>query len=200
MYSRGLTLQSAKTNILTKPEARTEFDGVAEIINGINAKLAEELGDLVGSGYASPAELIELLGQREGPTPPVLERAFTEHFGVGSEDFNPTLFHYLLVRLGKAGSRIAVAYCIQTLWARPEETGQILNYFSQIQREPSEVRSVIEYMASDDAIYDYQLYQLPRWFYTRPLNDDQLLQLSRQWSSDRNRDYWLRSYAIAYRG
>jgi retron-type reverse transcriptase len=30
MYFRGLTLQSAKTDILTKAEARTEFDGVTE--------------------------------------------------------------------------------------------------------------------------------------------------------------------------
>ena len=201
MYSRGLTLQSAKTDILTKAEARAEFDGATEIINGINAKLAEELGDLIGSGYASPAELIELLGDREGPTPPVLERAFSEHFGVGStEDFNATLFHYLLVRLGKAGSRVAVAYCTQTLSARPEETGQILNYFSQIELEPSEVRSVIEYMASEDAIYDYQLYQLLRWFYNQQIKDNQLLRLSRDWSRDRNHDHWLRSYAIAYRG
>ena len=104
------------------------------------------------------------------------------------------------MRLGKAGSRIAVAYCIQTLSAWPEETGQILSYFSQIELEPAKVRSVIEYMASNDAIYDYQLYQLLRWFYNRQIKDDQLLQLSRQWSRDRNRDHWLRSYAIAYRG
>lgn len=59
---------------------------------------------------------------------------------------------------------------------------------------------VVEYMASPDAIYDYQLYQLVRMFYDLEWSDSSLLGLCRQWSSDSNREPWLRTYARSYLG
>ena len=55
-------------------------------------------------------------------------------------------------------------------------------------------------MQSDDAIYDYQLYQIIRWFYKDDIEDDDVLQLVRKWVADRNRSFWLRSYALTYLG
>jgi hypothetical protein len=200
-FERGLTLQTAKTEIKTKTEARSIFDGVNEIINVLNTDLAEELQAVDNSGYFNSAELIRLLEDREGPPPAILERAFLEYFGAGStEVFNHTLFHYLLVRLGRVRSRVAVQYCIECLAGRPEETNAILKYFQPIGLHDDEQEAVVAYMGSDEAIYDYQLYQLLKWFYEQGINDADVLRLARAWSRDRNRDPWLRSYSFSYLG
>lgn len=202
MYARGLTLQGGKTEILAKAKARTAIDGVSETIDGLNTKLKKEIeSELKGMGYVSPGELVEILGKRAGPAPDVLERAFTEHFGVGSvEKFDGSLFHYLLVRLGKAKSRVAVSYCLQIFQARPSETAYVLNYFSEIHLQAEDISDLVAYMKSNEAIYDFQMYEILRWFYREDQKDEKVVELARVWSRDRNRDPWLRSYSIAYLG
>lgn len=198
LYPRGLNLQSAKTQILDKRKARRKFNGVDEIITDLNQKLAAEISEDTG-GYVRPAEVLQALAQHAGPAPEVLERAFSEHFSAGSDTpFDATLFHYLLVRLGKVGSRLAVPYCLGLLETRPEETGSVLDYLSAIGLTDDEQTIVTTYVASGEAIYDYQIYQILQWFYDQRVANDRLVQLCRTWNADHNRDQWLRSYAFAY--
>jgi len=198
LYPRGLNLQSAKTHILDKRQARRKFTGVDELIADLNQKLAAEMSAAEG-GYIKPAEVLQALAQHPGPAPEVLERAFHEHFSFGSDvPFDPTLFHYLLVRLAKVRSRVAVTYSLDVLATRPEETGQILDYFAAVGLESDAQAIVTEYLGSDEAIYDYQSYQILRWFHNERVSNDEMLQLCRRWAADRNRDPWLRSYAFAY--
>lgn len=198
LYPRGLNLQSGKTQILNKREARRKFDGVDEIITDLNKKLAQEL-IATGGPYVTPAEVLQALGTHTGPAPAVLERAFSEHYLHGSSGrFDATLFHYLLVRLGKVGSRLAVPYAIDLLETRPEETGSILAYFGAVGLEPAEQLRVLNFIGSDEAIYDYQIYQIVQWFYEQGVGHERLLQLSRSWVADQNREQSLRSYAFAY--
>jgi hypothetical protein len=183
---------------LDKLQAQRKFSGVEEIITDLNQKLAAELS-LAEGGYIKPAEVLQALTQHAGPAPEVLERAFHEYFSFGSDvPFDPTLFHYLLVRLGKVGSRAAVTYCLDVLTTRPEETGQIFVYFAAVRLERDDQTIVAEYLGSDEAIYDYQSYQILRWFHKEQVSNGELLQLCRRWIADRNRDPWLRSYAFAY--
>lgn len=202
LFQRGLTPQSGKTEILSKSDARAEFDGVAEIINELNAQLLDELRQSIGEGrYLKSAEIVAALADAENPPTPVLERAFEDYFGVGAGvPFDTSLFHYLLVRLGKVDSRIAVSYCLDTLRGRPEETEYVLRYFADIRLEDEELDNIAEYLGTPDAIYDYQLFQVVRWFLTEEIKHDSALGLARTWARDRNRDPWLRSYSIAYLG
>ena len=198
LYPRGLNLQSGKTHILDKREARRTFDGVDEIIGDLNKKLAQELIES-GGDYVTPDEVLKALSEHAGPAPEVLERAFFDHFAPGgSAHFNATLFHYLLVRLGKVNSRVAVPYALDLVETRPEETGNILGYLAAVGVEPQEQSHLLAYAGSEEAIYDYQIYQLVRWFYEQRASNDQLLQLCRSWVVDQNRDQSLRSYAFAY--
>jgi hypothetical protein len=129
----------------------------------------------------------------------VLERAFFDHFAPGgSAHFDATLFHYLLVRLGKVNSRVAIPYALDFLETRPEETGNILEYLAAVGLEPQEQSRVLAFVGSDEAIYDYQIYQVVRWFYEERVSNDRLQQLCRSWVGDQNRDQALRSYAFAY--
>jgi len=173
---------------------------VADLINELNSRLARELRESPDSPYLRPAEIVSALADADDPPSPVLERAFEDYFVDAPESFDATLFHYLLVRLGKVESRVAVAYCLETLRGKPEETEAILHYLADVDLEVEELDAMAEYLGSEDAIYDYQLFQVLRWFLARDSVNDRALHLCRVWGSDRNRDPWLQSYAIAYVG
>jgi hypothetical protein len=66
LYPRGLNLQSSKTQILDTRAARRKFDGVDEIIEDLNKKLAQELIES-GGGYVTPNEVLKALSERPGP-------------------------------------------------------------------------------------------------------------------------------------
>lgn len=200
LYPKGLNLQSAKTEICDKTQSRQRIDGVTEIIHNLNRKLARELTES-GGGYLKPEEVLKALQSQSGPMPEILERAFADYFVEPSgRRFDSTLYHYLLVRLGKVGSREAISFSLSLLGTRPEETNSILAYFSQVVLEPREVQELIAFAGSDEAIYDYQLYQILKWFYDLGINENNVIKLCREWISDHNRDPWLRSYALAYVG
>jgi hypothetical protein len=200
LYPLGLNLQSAKTVICDKAESRRRIDGVAEIIEGLNRKLARELAES-GGGYLRPDEVFAALQNHDGPTPEVLERAFVEHFDEPSgPSFDSTLYHYLLARLGNVHSRQAVTYSLGVLRTRPEETEKILEYLSHVDLQSAELDEITSFVESDDAIYDYQLYQIVKWFYERQINDVRMLAFCRDCANDRNRDPSLRSFTFAYLG
>ena len=126
--NRDLNLQSAKTRIVRVDEARKLIDGVTPIIEKIHENWIEEVRDLVGELHLSPSELVGALEGMEdidtdAPPTEVLEEAFRSFFLSPGDTFDPSLFHYLLKRLGRARSVVAVQYCIQQLRQRPEESG-----------------------------------------------------------------------------
>jgi hypothetical protein len=199
-----LNLQSAKTEILTAENARAKIEGVDLAIVALQQQLTAELrgfGGAVGP-YATVADLERFVAEHpDAPAPPVLEKTFRDHFTSSSAiPFDKTLFHYLLTRLGKARSQIAVAYCLGVLRERPEETESCLRYFEQVALTTVESGKILEYIASDEAIYDYQIYQVLRWFFEARSHDPDLLSLCRRWAFDRNRPLCVRSYALAILG
>jgi len=201
LHRRGLSVQSAKTRIIPASDARPLFDGIVPTIDRIHRELREELEkELKEEGpYMDEDRAATLLGRGPGPPVAVLERAFSEYFAsAGSLRFEPSLFHYLLNRLGIAGSQVAVGYCIDTLRSRPEETSSIMRYLMRLELGAAEVDRVLAYAGSADAIYDYQLYQIVKAFYENRRCHHSLLELSRGWSRDSNCDPWLRTYAVAY--
>jgi len=200
---KGLNLQSAKTEILQRDQARTEIDDVTATIENVQEQLVRDMLALraAGADYIPTSEVFSLLERRSGPPPEVLERTFLEHFSSsGGAKFHTSLFHYLLNRLGAARSLVAAEYCLEALRTRPEETHHVLRYLSRVNIQPSHVRTLVQYMQSPDAIYDYQLYQLVRWFYDHNLHEEVVTMLCRKWLHDHNRDQWLRSYCAAYLG
>jgi hypothetical protein len=200
---RGLTLQSAKTKILSVAKARKKIDGVTPVVQRIQAQLGNELSTLYEAAdrYASLPEIDSILSSHpDSPAPEVLERAFAEHFGDANAKFDQTLFHYLLNRLSKTNSRIAVEYCISNLPNRPEETAHILWYLQSQNVTLQEYERIFGFAGSAGAIYDYQLYEIVRWAFYRSHFPDTLVSLCRMWATDKNRQPWLRSYCLAVLG
>src|SRR5205814_7461025 len=135
------------------------------------------------SSYATLEDIERIIElDPDVPPPEVLEQAFHDHFlSAPGQGFDKTLFHYLLTRLGKTKSTIAVHYCLDLLAKQPDETDAILRYFQDIELPIEPCKVILRYAASADAIYDYQLYQIVRWFFDRASFPEELVSLCREW-------------------
>lgn len=204
LRNRGLNLQSAKTEILQIGKAKKKIDGVNPIVQAIHKELGQELQEVYKAAgpYATLGDIDRILKlQPDTPPPAVLERAFRKYFKVPArKKFEQTLFHYLLTRLGHTKSRVAVGYCLSLLSKRPEETEQILKYLNAIDTTPKDLSMILDYAGSIEAMYDYQLYQIVRWFFNRQEFPQQLIHLCRKWAFDKNREPCLRTYSLALLG
>lgn len=197
-----MNLQSAKNDILRADRARQKIDGIVPVIENLQAGLRRDFSERVAGEYATADDIERYIREhQEEMSVEVLERAFRDNFGVTSTvPFEKTLFHYLIHRLGRRRSRIAVDYCLSLLTEHPEETGDILNYLGAVGVGEPEEERIIAFMRSPEAIYDYQLYEMTKWFYERQTYPESLLALCRNYVSDRNRPSWLRSYSLAVLG
>ncbi|RKU11439.1 hypothetical protein C6502_08710 [Candidatus Poribacteria bacterium] len=193
LRARGLNLQSAKTKIHTADEARTIIDGIQPVLQPIMEDLNEALG--IDNPYFSTVQVDELLEQMEGDTSvEVLTQAFLDYFiDAREEDFDKTLFHFLLNRLGKSKSDIAVAYCLDLLKTHPEETTHTLKYFQSIDVIDQIENLVVEFLQSEHAVYPYQHYQILEWFseYAQNPSED-LLEIARRMAFDNSHPKYLR--------
>jgi len=203
LYNRGLTVQSAKTKIMSQATAKPQIDGITPTIQRIQDELVEQIEaefQEVGE-YLSPRKVMILLGESEGPPVEVIDRAFEEFFSSAADvPFDKSLFHFVLARLAAAGSPVAIDYCVRALRERPEETEQIASYLENVDVNLEQVDAIVSYMRSEDAIHDYQLYQLVSLFLSQHWANERLIGLCRRWAFDTNRGPWLRSPSIAYLG
>lgn len=204
LRNRGLNLQSSKTKILRIDQAKNEIDGITPVITSINDQLTKDFIQTYSleNDYISLSEIEKIFESNpESPPPQILEKAFSDHFSSPSDgNFDKSLFHYLLNRLGKVKSLVAVSYCLGALEHRPDETIQVLRYLGKFPLTEDQITIILRYMASKEAIYDYQLYHLVKWFFEIEIFPDQLLQLCRNWAYDRNKATWLRTYCVSVVG
>lgn len=204
MSRRGLNLQSAKTEIHTKAEAERRFIGFGAMLEDVERQLAAELevqGDEDEGDYGTTSRSFRELQRRRGAPPEILERTFRDLFPLADQgEFDKSFFHFLLGRLAAVQSTVAVEYCLAALAQRPEETRYTLDYLAAVPLEPRHVDSIVRYLESDDAIYDYQLYQILSWFLVREDPHPAILALARRWAYDHNHDMWLRIQCLNYLG
>ena len=193
LRKRGLSLQSAKTKIYTSNNAKTIIDGIQPILQPIKKNLMEAY--YIDNPYFSVAQAGEPLEQVEADTPvELLKQAFHEHFiDKGEEDFDKTLFHFLLNQLGKSKNDSAVAYCLKLLKTRPEETKYILKYLQSIDVINQIEDLVVEFLRSAHAVYPYQNYQILEWFgeHSQKPSED-LLEIARQMAFDKSQPKYLK--------
>ena len=203
LRARGLNLQSAKTKIYASDEARTIVAGTQPII--------KDLIEVCGSDnpYVSATEADETLeSMEEDPPVEVLNQAFQEHFiDAGEEDFDKSLFRFLIKRLGENNSDIAVAYCLNLLETHPEETEYILKHLQSILKHLQSIdecpesidainqikNSVVGFLRSVHAVYCYQNYQILEWFSEHNQeSSDNLLEIARRMAFDNSHPKYLK--------
>lgn len=194
--AKSLNLQTAKTRIIDAPTANREFRGAELAIRQISKHLLPLLrftqSDLVRLGGPG-IEIKRVVADPDSKD--ALEHAFHEleaRTASSPSEWDPKLFHYLLVRLPKVGSTAAVDFSLRQLKDRPEETERVLRYFSELGVRQEWAKAVIAFSKSKHAIYDYQLYLIARWFTEREDSSSGILKLARQWAFDKNRSPELR--------
>ncbi len=168
---RGLSLQSAKTEILASGEARAHVDGIMPTLSPLVRRFREEIAEKLGlePQYLTVTEAYAAL--RESGTPPpteMLREAYRIHF-MEEARFEKTLFHFLLTRLGKAGDPYAADHVLTILDSHPEETEAILRYYGSVRSAESAEAALLRYLGSEDAVYPYQVYQIVWWRASQPV-------------------------------
>jgi len=170
LRQRGLNLQSAKTKILTSKEARSEIEGVKQIIDNIseqiknNEKPTKTTITVNSPSLSEPLEITKYETIKEPETIRVLEETFRSYFLENSSTgFDKSLFHYLLNRLAFAENDFALEYCLSILDKHPEETEAILKYITKLNKQSESLEQLVEFLNSKLAAYAYQNYQLIKW-------------------------------------
>jgi hypothetical protein len=197
----GLNVGTPKTLILDPDDARSKIAGKIPNIE----HLAQELFDAVrAAGFESPYLRVNELPQLEQAQAEVgravMEDAFREYFSRPVQDFNATLFHYLLNRLAKLHSDVAIEFCVRQLSDRPEETLYVLDYLGAFLDDHDVAEQVLSFAESAEATYEHQLFLIMRWLHESAVRSDGCLQFARRVADDRSQPFWLRSYALAVLG
>lgn len=204
IHDLGLNLQSAKTLIHTSNDAVLEITGTIKTIEGIKEEIMKEIREHAneeGPYPINPEYISQLLERLGGNPPEVIERAFRENFSVASgQQFDKSLFHYLINRLGDINSKFAVNYCLETLKERPDETADILSYFDKIVLSNEELDKITEIVISVENIYEYQKYLLLKFYFDKNFKDYKMIRFARDIVRNISSSPWFRSYAIVYLG
>ena len=198
LVSKGLALNVEKTDILPVEKARGKIAGAAGVIDNLHKEMknAQGLDD-----YATETEIEkEFKKNPSRVSSAIFETLFHERFTITDADFDKTLLHYLLTRLAAVRSTVAVKYCLQMIHDRPDEMEYALKYLRNVQLDDSDISDITSFMSSNEAIYDYQLYQIVRWFADINRLPNELVSLCRRWAFDRNRQPWLRTYSLLVLG
>ena len=166
---RGLTLQSAKTQIRPAEGLEAEFDGAFPFIQDLNRsyiKRAQDAG-IMAADPSLPISVIDDLIRRSpnSVNPVVIRQAFRKHVRDVSKP-NRSVLHYVLRRMGNNLDDTAVEYCAELLFKQPEETGDVLRYFGSLGPSRDRERYVVRALTSGDlAMYHYQQQQILDWLW-----------------------------------
>ena len=121
LRSRGLVLNSAKSQIYLASDAMRMIDGAIPIIESVRESVVEQITQSLGSSYVKTSEATSVLGTAEADIPlDLVEHTFKAYFvDAPLVDFQRSLFHFLLTRLGHQRSNLGVDYCLSILGKHP---------------------------------------------------------------------------------
>lgn len=211
LRTRGLNLQTAKTEMLSAEEARVRFEGIVPVLREIAKEFINEVVDFTGADLDNPyptvADADALLAQSPDDAPMEIIRAAYEKYFVNDSDtrFDQSLFRFLINRLGKKGDNAFVDHAISLLPKQPQETQTILKYIANVGAVEGKTEQFITFMQSHDAVYPYQQYEIVEWYnnhedFRAPSN---LVQLVRNLLYDKTTPGYLRTvcqYFLAKHG
>jgi hypothetical protein len=143
-------------------------------------------------------EQIEQLLENKLPDVPVeaLTRYFHTNFLEKNPEFNRSLFHYLLNRLGRHRDSYALEYCLTNLADHPEESSHMLKYVNMVGASDGALERLERFLRSRDCIYEYQTYQILAWIGDQEVViGESLFALIRDIAFDRRQPDFVRSVA-----
>lgn len=201
---RGLNLQSAKSKILRADIAREKFEDVTAVLRSVRNRFISEV--VKHSGGTDPyIELHEaeqiLEGSDDDEPVEVIRQAYQTFFIDSADEFNASLFRFLLRRLQKQSDDFAADHCIGLLEQHPEETGTILRYLGGVQGTEVAEWVIVDLIRSGHIFYPYQRYLIMEWLYEcAPEITDRTLDLVRETAFDSSSPRFLKTACRALLG
>lgn len=222
LRERGLNIKSGKTSIYETDTALEWFEEPERIFEEIRERLEtvsteiedEEPPQAVASttrsegsyGGGGGRERTPSEGEDEGESEDeprysidVLEEAYQEHVeGKNFDDLDSHIFRFIINRLGRVDSDIAVEYCYEYIVdGRPDVRRILYNYFQKLS-QVSEIADRLAVEITNQGLrYQYHEFTITRWFFDNDLDSREILRAAR---SILNRGNWIletRDYAVS---
>lgn len=133
LRKKGLSLQTGKSEILSAEDASLKIQGIIPILHQVEQDFLDEIFG-ADNPYGTLQEADEIINSDEKELSITSIVGAYEKYIVSTpfSEFDKTLFHFLLKRLGKAKNSHAVDHCLKVLRMRPEESEDVLKYLFQI--------------------------------------------------------------------
>lgn len=172
LRARGLNIQTSKTGIYKDDLAKEKIKGIQPIINQIKDQYLDDFISDFDNEYLNFIEIEKIITDKPEDTPiEIIEIAFDKHMSNESEEnFNKSLFRFLLKRFAKVKNTYGVKFCLSAIENHPEETDTILTYIKNLNLNLSgELFKRIEhflasFLSSERSIYQYQNYLIIKFF------------------------------------
>lgn len=154
LRKKGLSLQTGKSEILPAEEAASKIQGIIPVLQKIEQDFLDEIfGADNPYGTLQQADEIINSDEKELSIFSIVGAYDTYITSVPISDFDKTLFHFLLKRLGKAKNNHAFDHCLKVLRDRPEETDAVLKYVFQIEEYQSAEPSLIQLISDAEMLF-----------------------------------------------
>jgi hypothetical protein len=169
LRKRGLTLQSAKTQIREATGLEAEFEGAVPAIQALNKDYIDEavVAGLLAADPSIPVSVVDDLANAEPSkmSTAVMRMAFRK-FVLEEEKPSKTMRNYLLRRLASREDDMAVPYCSELMLKEPDTSTVVLRYFedlSDTRRFENVIRKALT--SKDLDMYPYHRYLLLDWLW-----------------------------------
>ena len=199
LRKRGLNLQSKKVEIYDAAVARAKFEEVTARVRSVKEAFIDAIE---GDPYMSVYEADKVLDENPDNAPlEIIQEAYRRYIIDGGDDFDDTLFRFLLSRLGKQRNSFAAQHCLTLLEPHPEETQYVLGYFHAIGPGEEIEARLTAFLRSPDCMYEYQRYQIIEWFYEHATGPStNLVNAVRRFAFNANSQRYLKTFSRAFLG
>lgn len=128
-----------------------------------------------------------------------LETAYSNYIeGVEFEDLDIHLFRYIINRLGRVESEIAVGYCIDYIQDGHSDVRRVLhNYFSKLSNSDEIGSELATAIVEQDIRYEYHIFVVLRWLYNEDIVSSEVTHAARRSLERSCGSIGIREYAIA---
>lgn len=205
LREKGLNLHSAKSLILTSDEAEDQILGITKVVSGLVDEIKIEMEEILRFDvvYVNPASIERALQNNKDVINIMsIRRAFDENIVDDIENFDKTLFHFCINRLGALKDEYAVDFCLKCISSRPEELKFIIYYFSKLESNIQYIvdKMIVYFRNLKSEIKDYQLFLFLRWIYDNKIESDEIISFCRGICGDGNYKNYVRHYSWAILG
>lgn len=193
---KGLNLQTAKSLILEAEEAIQKMNGHTQIIAEIKDSLTYNIDPSM-----NPVETYEEEEDDELDIDALTE-AFYEYVQPNtSENFNSTVFHYVINRFASAEVDDAIEYCLDLIIEQPTETKYILDKYFSCMGDKNEIGIKLAQMLIDKKIrLHYQKFLILKWIWENEVYFPEIYRAIRQFIREEPIHYINLDYGLAYLG